>query len=1458
MKPASVPLKDRFGLLNRDPCLLTASFEINGSVYRVIVDTGATVSFIPEFGAIMRSNNARIENANLNVQLGNNEYSHINQKVVAFVRPTGPSVPVVEAPLYVTNGHEKILDHEALFGLNILKHFDLDICTRNGRILVFHKNKCIGFESESEIQKSASMKVDERLEHLELDPNLAPILRRFKGVFTDISHEPIRGRPMRILTTHQRPIFAKTRHYTKEETLQMKEHIETLLKNGIIEPTNSGYASTSRIILKKNGQSRLVINYIPLNAVTLRDSYSVPQVADILAIAQGNQYFSTLDCTQGFYQILVHPRDRHKTAFSTSLGNFQFIRCPFGARNSSAYFQSEMNRIFMEGLSTKCVVYVDDILVFGRTRNEHDQNLAWVLQKCNEHNVKLKLEKCKFAQQTVEYLGFTISGKTIRPLESRIDLLSNTKPPSDKTELRSIIGKLNFYSRFIPQYSKLLEPLRGLFRKNTDFQWKESHQSAFDKLVKALKAAEPLYLVSREDHKTIELTCLGNSIESVLLTDDGRLISRSSRLLGDSEANYSLTEKYLLALVEAMDKFRIWIHPERFKIRIPTNELEKAMKLVNKPERLNNLLLRMPEGFDTFTFELGGVLPKQDVKRLRDHIPEDIYYVDGACKRNGQPDCIASWAVCSEFDRDLQLVGFVEDNPSNNSAEVTAAIKACEYAKSIHQESITIVTDSRYLHSAATKWIDKWINNQWQDYKRKPLINTELFQKLLYAKQGLNIEWIHVKGHADSAGNIRADLLAKSLLEHNTEQLCAAITFPRTIQEDSEEVYVLKQMIQDDKVTGYTIEDDTIYWIDKKTSGQEYLRIYVPATSRKFLLHLAHDNLQSGGHLGINKTYRKLFNFWWPKMYSDVEEYVKSCDVCQRFKEPAGLPPGYLHSMHVSSAFERLHIDIVGPIRSTWRGNCYIITATDAFSKWAFAKPVQQAKTSDIIEFVKENIISIHGAPKIIRSDQGSQFKSAEWKQFLKEIGSELSLTCPYSPQANGIDERLNGTLVRILRTYVADNQDDWDTKLMWALYVYNTTVHDSTGFSPYQILHGMEPRTPLSDITHPRSNNLHTMSIEEARNIARARNEEAQSNQAKIYNSKHRQTDLKLGQLVLIRNNAVPTDLSKKLYPKWYGPVLIIGFIGDKSSPKAVKIWNPDLNKSHTVSVRHVKPYYSREEDASTDFEIRRRAEEMDLYASKYYCDDPVENEPVVTGDNENNDYNPRLSELTFDPISRINDTGLICSSPKRVTINDNVQCRYFEPTDTNTSGLDDTISSNSDMDTTLVSETSYANDTTLVQDRSDSANVTVIENTTDSADRSNNTSYISPYLEPLWIENERADPTYTPPANVSKAINSNNKANETTNITNTPRYELRPRKRLAYFTQAPSKRKRVEAQVPSLNSSHEDLQIDNPDTAYQSNESNATNPSKNDTTNSEEPTVYIENLMAMCLKLYDHFHES
>lgn len=1368
--------------------LLSAIFEINGRICQVMIDTGATISCIPENGEIMKHARKRLEQANLQIKLADGSSTYVDKKVRLSTRPAGSNTKPFLIPFYVQNNSSDIFGFQALIGLRHLKLFQLDITMNDGKVSIYHQNQLIGNESPTLSSISATVKVVDNISSRASDNEVQTILKRYKRVFSELDDNPIVGKPMRIITVHQRPIFAKQRHYSFDEIIEIKDHVESLLKKNIIEPSNSGYAANSRIIRKKNGQGRLVINYIPLNAVTYRDSYVLPNISDILLAIQGKKYFSSLDCAQGFYQIEVDKSDRHKLAFSTPIGNFQFRRCPFGARNSCAEFQAAMNRIFREGLFSRCVIYVDDILVFGDTLDEHNRNLEWVLQRCAQSNVKLKIEKCNFLQTEVEYLGFLVSGSTVRPVPSKVSKLLSIKAPRDKTELRSIIGKLNFYSRFIPNYSRGLECLRSLLVKDKDFQWRPSHQQALDTLVSQLDQVNVQTLVPHKDRKVVVLSVFHDSLEALLLTEDSRLITRTSRLLSTNEANYSFIEKQLLCLVLALTKFRILMQPGRFTIRAPNKDLDKIIKQVHRPDRVENLLLKLPPGSDDFEIQVDESLPTNSAKKRQYHVPEEIFYVDGACRNNGKDNCRASWAVCAEYDRELELKGYLDQSPSNQSAEIEAAVQACRIAKSRGLKSISIVTDSKYLYSAATLWIDKWRNNDWKDHKNKPVINVKKFEELLNAKQDLDIEWCHVKGHSENVGNNRADILARSLLDQKAATLCALSSNSGLVQDDDPEINDIKNLIMRGSLPDMENIDNTVYFIDKKLPEGSQHRVYVPKKARHWLLTLAHDDEMYGGHLGVRKTFRKLTRFYWPRMHSEVESYVKSCDTCQKFKSPSGMPPGYLHSIPVSQVFEHLHIDIVGPLRTTIKGHKYIITATDAFSKWAFAVPSQNVRTQELISFVEEYVFAIHGKPKRIITDRGTQFTSKEWQTFISKSGIEHKLTTPYHPQSNGIDERLNGTLMRMLRNYVDEFHEKWDEHLKWSLYSYNTTVHESTGYSPYQILYGLDPRSPLKPpIPSSKTDNPLKMTKEDIRTDVNERNKFSQDLQKRYYDRHRRKCELFVGQLVYIKVNNHPTFLTSKFHIKWDGPMVIIQLLGDTSDPKAVKVLDYENMTKKVVSINDVKPMIDTYDRPSDQSDQNQKDDGHTLI--DYSCDSQIYNDASyhVNLDSDSPEHSAckqtntqamvqhssdrtimdhhdnNLSEQDLNLQSRTLH-GPLSSSPRRVTISDTVTAHLYPP--------ESPVTETNDLAT--VPEPQSTNQVPInphvIELQPSTPSSTDNQSTHNGSENQStemSTQLISFHAsrEPILYDRDdvRKDPAYVPPPNVVKQLREDSRSSTT-----------------------------------------------------------------------------------------------
>lgn len=311
-----------------------------------------------------------------------------------------------------------------------------------------------------------------------------------------------------------------------------------------------------------------------------------------------------------------------------------------------------------------------------------------------------------------------------------------------------------------------------------------------------------------------------------------------------------------------------------------------------------------------------------------------------------------------------------------------------------------LITDSKYVVDSLNKWLDKWIEHGFKDNRGKPIINELILRELYAAKKDLDLTCTFTKGHADDPYNID--------------------------QTDDIETLALIDSIKTDEAGNakFRVIEGKLYYIVHLKP--EYLqdRLFVPLKYRKLLMALAHDDPFHGGHLGIKKTNSKLTRFFWPSMNSQIESYVRTCDICQHNKTPKSLRPGLMQIVPVSRIFEKFHIDIVGPLTVTYDGNKYIVTA---FSRFGFAEAVSTTTSERMIQFVGKNIICKFGLPKKIVSDNGKQLVADEFRSFADKLKIQLITTTDYHPQSNGLDERYNGSLVKILRNYVAKNQKNWD-----------------------------------------------------------------------------------------------------------------------------------------------------------------------------------------------------------------------------------------------------------------------------------------------------------------------------------------------------------------------------------------------------------------------------------------------
>lgn len=275
---------------------------------------------------------------------------------------------------------------------------------------------------------------------------------------------------------------------------------------------------------------------------------------------------------------------------------FQYKRCPFGLTNAPSVFQRAMNKIFYEGLYERCVVYIDDILVYAKTELELCRNLRWVFTKCELYGVKLKLSKCQFMKRQVEFLGFSVTHNHIAPIPGKCDPIGQ-KNPTNKRDVLSILGTMNYYSRFIERFSEKTRPLRDLTRKDVPFIWSDELALIISGLQADLEKAMPQIIPESASPKLLKIYILKYSIEVSCYTIEDELISRTGCTLSSSQMNYTQVEKNLLALILAYEKFGPFLRGD-VTISTTCKQLETTLKLKEQPERISRLLLQLPPNVD--------------------------------------------------------------------------------------------------------------------------------------------------------------------------------------------------------------------------------------------------------------------------------------------------------------------------------------------------------------------------------------------------------------------------------------------------------------------------------------------------------------------------------------------------------------------------------------------------------------------------------------------------------------------------------------------------------------------------------------------------------------------------------------------------------------------------------------------------------------------------------------------
>ena len=809
----------------------------------------------------------------------------------------------------------------------------------------------------------------------------------------------------RIDTGDTLPVRQRLRRLPPKRRQIVQDYVQELLAQKCIKPSNSDWATPVVIVTKKDGSPRFCLDYRKLNAVTIKDAFPLPRIDDALDQLAFKKYYCTFDLASGFYQLPMHPKDSHKTAFITHEGLYEWLVLPMGLSNSPATFQRCMAQVLKGLIPKRCLAYLDDIIVFGDDYEDTMQNLELVFQRLRQANLKLKPKKCRIFQTEVAYLGHLVSHDGIRTDPKKIESIKTWPTPCDVKGVRSFLGIASYYRKFIPNFSSIAHPLTRLTEKDVKFQWSDEETRSFDSLKKNLISSPILTYPTDKDKYVVDTDASNYGIGAVLSqVQNGveRVIAYASKSLTKSQRRYCTTKRELLAVVHFVSvTFRHYLIGEPFTIRTDHSSLTWLTGFKDADGMLARWLTMLAPFIYTIEHRKGDLHLNADALSRRP--PK-------RCPREDCLDCHPD----SELE-DCNILQVMNQGQQAVQQELLAATPAGPTAHGTrHQVNVVSLMALRPIQDERVGWsIDRLRDEQGRDPDISSFV--KLLQKYTGERPGSDI-----------------------------------------IKPESQDVKLFWTMWDE-----FFIRDDILYrQADPKHWSSRYV---VPLKFRSHILCYLHRNPLMA-HLGVYRTTSAAVKrFYWPRMRADIRRYIKSCLRCEMSKPGPGKGKMALIQEIAGAPNERVAMDLIVHYPVSKRGNTNILTIGDYFSKYFVAVPLPNRTAETVARaFIEHWICRTGGCPLTVHTDQGKELTGHIMTHLWEMMGVKPTRTLPYRPQSDGMVERFNSTIKQMLKSAVGANENNWDDYLPFCNMAYNATEQASTGCTPNMLAMASELRLPV------------------------------------------------------------------------------------------------------------------------------------------------------------------------------------------------------------------------------------------------------------------------------------------------------------------------------------------------------------------------------------------------------------
>jgi len=952
---------------------------------------------------------------------------------------------------------------------------------------------------------------------------------------------------IRLVDPYARKPTARCRTFAHDAEQWLQREIPRLVASGIIERCHSPTSSPLVIVRKRNGDFRLCIDLREINALTVPESSSTPNIQHLLQKMSGKMFYCGLDCLAAYWQVPIHDEQtRDLLAFSVAeQGQFRFVRMPFGCKTASAVaeklFQQVWSSVPQQPQDVVSVSYADD---HHTAANDPDHFIAAVeadLLALQQFDRPILLNAAKISPLAAvdNIFGFEVSADGTQLAPSQVEAIHRLRPPTTVRELQSIAGAVQWVSSYIPQLADITAPWRrALTGRDTASKavlgadWSNECKLALDQVKQLIAQRIMLAPPKLDGTRTLHIfsDSSDDAISAVLCQEIGptdtpintsnptppqnlRPVAIFSKALNAVQRAWPIAHREAFAIVATLQKYEPWAHSAS-TVHCWTDSATAMGFFANPaatPDR-NNKMFRWS---------------------LQLHQFQDLHFWHIAGEHNSFADVLSRLCTHSAQATDASV-----------AAVAPLSLSAAPLTQSLDFIELSSVSDKLPATAAL------WLAAQQADTVLAPVLNFL------------------------SSGSLPTDPAVHKAVLNLAD---AVFIHPAT------GLLVRKPYERKQRLSTFT----------------PHLRIVVPAQLHDTVLKLFHDDALNGFHRGQHETYERIAErLWWVGLHNSVINYVKICMHCAQVKPPK--PPSHPRPNVVdppTRPFEVVHIDYLYVTPSN-RGNRYLLVLICALTGWIELWPCTTCDAASVLRCLRTDVFARHLCMPRFISDNGTHFTASALAQLLREINAKHSFCAAYSPQSNGKVERVNRTVLEMLRVYAHDWPQLWDEEdtLAPLLQQLRATISTSTGFAPYELVYARERQFPadeaLRSIIEASVSNDNDLAAQHQRRLVAA--SEAYAKVRELLNATHKRlykdgknfTDLpkyKTNDTVWLYHPTTPSGEVSKTARYWRGPYLVSKHLGADSyllSHYKNKDDQPKVNAARMIPTSALPEDFDKDDD--------------------------------------------------------------------------------------------------------------------------------------------------------------------------------------------------------------------------------------------------------------------------------------